>query len=163
MAASGSLIALPAWANGWHAADVSNHTSTFSAEAQGTLSAVADTIIPTGDKIGALSVETDKFLQRLFDDCYEKEVQDNIKNQLTSLNTSAQNLHGKSFRDCDQLQREALLLKLEQSEVEAEAEFFKLVKSETIRGFSTSREVMVNYLNFKQVPGHYYGCVDIKT
>ncbi|HET9487832.1 MAG TPA: gluconate 2-dehydrogenase subunit 3 family protein [Chryseosolibacter sp.] len=161
MAASGTLIALPSWANGWCSQDVVRHTATFSFQAQDTLAAVADTIIPAGDAIGALSVGVDKFLQRLFDNCYEKDVQDNVKAQLGALDATAQSLHGKSYKDCDQPQREAMLLKFSTSGIEAEQEFFKLIKSETIRGFNTSRDVMVNYLHFKQVPGHYHGCVDV--
>jgi hypothetical protein len=161
MAASGTLIALPSWANGWSSQDLAHHTPTFSFQAQETLAAVADTIIPAGDSIGALSVGVDKFLQKLFDNCYEKDVQDNVRTQLVALDATAQNLHVKSYKDCDQQQREAMLLKLSASGIEAEQEFFKLIKSETIRGFNTSRDVMVNYLRFKQVPGHYYGCVDV--
>ena len=162
MAVPGALVALPVWADGWAIADMV-HRSSFSPEAQETLASVADTIIPSGDAIGALSVGVDKFLQKLFDDCYEKEVRDNIKLQLNSLETSSRLSFGKTFRECDQAQREQMLLRLAASGVEAEADFFKLVKSETIRGFSTSREVMVDYLHFKQVPGHYHGCVDVNT
>ena len=163
MAASGSLIALPAWADGWRPADLAGYVSTFSGKAQETLAAVADTIIPAGNSIGALSVEVDKFLQKLFDNCYEKSILDNIKTQLEALGHAAKKGYGKSFEDCDQFQREEMLLTFAQSELEAETEFFKLIKSETIRGFTTSREVMVNYLNFKQVPGHYFGCVDVNA
>ena len=163
MAASGTLIALPSWANGWRSLDLVHHTSTFTFQAQETLAAVADTIIPAGDAIGALSVGVDKFLQKLLDNCYEKDVQDHVKAQLGALDATAQTLHGKSYKDCDQRQREAMLLKFSASGIEAEQEFFKLIKSETIRGFNTSRDVMVKYLHFKQVPGHYYGCVDVNA
>ena len=163
MAASGSLIALPAWAEGWHASTIVNNHTSFSAATQETLSAVVDTIIPAGNAIGAISVGVEKFLQKLIDDCYEKEVQDNVKTQLEALESSAKNLFGKSFRDCEQSHREEMLLKLSTSENASQVDFFKLIKSETIRGFNTSREVMVNYLHFKQVPGHYYGCVDAKA
>ena len=63
MAASGTLIALPAWADGWVADDVVLYPSSFSIESAETLASVADTIIPAGDDIGALSVGVDKFLQ----------------------------------------------------------------------------------------------------
>ena len=161
MAASGALIALPSWAESWNLRDVAAHPTSFSPQAQETIAAVADTIIPAGSAIGALSVGVDKFLQKLIDNCYDKEVQDNIKTQLESLETSARTQYGKPFKECDQLQREGLLLKFAGSENTGEADFFKLIKSETIRGFNTSREVMVDYLHFKQVPGHYYGCVDV--
>lgn len=160
MAASGALIALPSWAQGWSTEEVSRHVSSLGLESQETLSAVADTIIPAGNSVGALAVEVDKFLQRLFDDCYEQNVQENINTQLIALENSARGLYNRSFKECDQHQREALLNALALSEIEAESEFFKLVKSETIRGYITSREVMVNHLKYQQVPGHYFGCVD---
>src|SRR6185503_4089531 len=110
---------------------------------------ITDTIIPAGNSIGALSVGVDKFLQKLIDDCYEKDVQANVKAQLKALETSAQSIHKKLFADCIQSQREELLLKLSTSEVKAEKDFFDLVKSETIRGFNTSQKVMTEYLNYK--------------
>jgi hypothetical protein len=161
--ASGGLIALPVWAKKWKASDLTTHHSSFSVAEQDTLASVADTIIPAGNAIGALSVGVDKFLQKLIDTCYEKEIQDNVKTQLAGLENAAQAAHGKSFVLCDQLQRQALLLKLSTSETSTEKDFFKLMKSETIRGFNTSKEVMVGYHKFKLVPGHYYGCVDVKA
>jgi hypothetical protein len=161
--ASGGLIALPAWASGWKISDLTTHHTSFSVSEQNTLASVADTIIPAGNAIGALSVGVDKFLQKLIDKCYEKEIQDNVKTQLAGLENAAQAAQGKSFVLCDQLQRQALLLKLSTSETSTEKDFFKLMKSETIRGFNTSKEVMVGYHKFKLVPGHYYGCVDVKA
>ena len=163
MAASGVLVALPAWADGWTASAVMPHQGSFALPAQETLAAVVDTIIPAGNSLGALSVGVDKFLQKLIDNCYEKEIQDNVKTQLAGLDTSSHSLHAKAFKDCNQLQREQILLSRATSGNQAESDFFALIKSETIRGFNTSREVMVNYLHFRQVPGHYYGCVDVNA
>jgi hypothetical protein len=163
MAASGALVALPAWASEWTPNQVTVHHSSFSLTEQELLTAVADTIIPQGNGIGAISVGVDKFLQKLFDDCYEKDVQDNVKIQLQALEISAQALYAKSFPVCIQSERQELLTKLAISAVKEEMDFFNLIKSETIRGFTTSREVMLNHLNYKQVPGHYYGCIDVKA
>ena len=163
MAASGSLVALPSWAKDWSRAAIATHKTSFPADLQATLAAVVDTIIPHGNNIGALSVGVDKFLQKLIDDCFEKEVQDNIKRHLQLLEESSHALYQKSFNESDQVQREEMLLKFSVSEDPAQQDFFKVIKSETIRGFNTSREVMVNYLHFRQVPGHYYGCVDVNA
>jgi len=163
MAASGSLIALPSWAARWTQADVVGFASSFTTSEQVLLSSVADTIIPAGNSIGALSVGVDKFLVKLIDNCYEKEVQDNVKAQLRKLDDGAQQSFQKSFSACDLQQRQESLLKLASSNDKAENEFFKLMKSETIRGFSTSREVMVDHQKYKVAPGHYYGCVDVKA
>lgn len=163
MLASGALIALPAWADKWRLSDLVAHDSSFSPVTQEVLTSVADTIIPSGESPGALTVGVDKFLQKLFDDCYEKDIQDNIKKQLEVLNANAQKTNGKPFASCDQKQREELLMKFADSGDKSEKDFFDLMKSETIRGFNTSREVMTRYLNYKVAPGHYYGCVDINA
>jgi len=100
--ASGGLIVLPSWARGWKASDLTAHHTSFSVSEQDTLASVADTIIPAGNAIGALSVGVDKFLQKLLDKCYEKDVQDNVRAQLAGLENAAQASHGKSFVLCDQ-------------------------------------------------------------
>jgi hypothetical protein len=161
--ASGSLITLPFWMTACSNDDATTHLSSFSAGEQKLLSSITDTIIPAGNSIGALSMEVDKFLQKLIDTCYEKDVQDNVKTQLKAIEASAKIQYEKSFDGCSNAQRQELLLKLSVSENKAEKDFFNLMKSETIRGFTTSREVMVKYLHYQVAPGHYYGCVSVKT
>lgn len=146
--ATGSLVALPSWANGWTAKSI-DHLSSFNTTEQEILTSVADTIIPAGNSIGALSVGVDKFLQKVIDNCYETDVQDNVKKQLALLNE-------KKFNQQSQQDREKLLL-------ESDKDFFNLMKSETIRGFNTSKEIMLQHLKYKIAPGHYFGCVDVKA
>ena len=153
-AASGSLVALPSWAEGWTSKSVSQ-LSSFSATEQEVLASVVDTIIPAGNSIGALSVGVDKFLLKLIENCYEADVQNNVKEQLREL--------GSAFVQKSQKEREAQLLLLDSSSSESQKNFFKLIKSETIRGFNTSREVMLQHLKYKIAPDHYYGCVDVKA
>jgi hypothetical protein len=153
--ATGSLVALPAWASRWSAQTV-NHLSSFNTTEQEILASVADTIIPQGNSIGALSVGVDKFLQKLIDNCYDTIVQDNVKKQLAALNSNAQSAYGKPSNQCSQPEREKLL-------IGSDKDFFNLIKSETIRGFNTSKEVMLQHLKYKVAPGHYHGCVDVKA
>ncbi len=161
---SGSLISLPFWMTGCAEGDTTvTHLSSFSITEQELLASITDTIIPAGNAIGAKAVGVDKFLQKLIDDCYEKEVQDNVKAQLKVLEKSANATNSKSFAECTQLQRQELLLKFSTSTNKPEKDFFTLMRSETIRGFNTSQEVMEKYLNYKVAPGHYYGCVDQKV
>jgi len=160
---SGGLITLPQWMISCGLSDTTVYQTSFSLADQKTLASITDTIIPAGNSIGALSVGVDKFLQKLIDDCYEKNVQNNIKAQLKNLEESANAAHKKSFTDCTQAQREVLLLKLSTSQNKPGKDFFDLMKSETIRGFNTSQTVMTEYLSYKIAPGHYYGCIDIKA
>jgi hypothetical protein len=161
--ASAGLATLPQWMISCGISDSNVHKTSFSSDEQKLLASVADTIIPAGSSIGALSVGVDKYLQKLIDDCYEKDVQDNVKLQINSLEKSAKTKFQRSFVDCSQLQRQELLLTLSSSNVRAEKDFFTLIKSETIKGFNTSQKVMQEYLNYKVAPGHYYGCVDVKA
>lgn len=160
--ATAGLVALPAWASGWTARDVAFESSTFSSKQQALLSSIADTFIPAKDNVGAIPQEVDKFLIRLFDECYETNVQDNIKHQLSVLDDRATEKAGISFTDCNQAQREEFILTFEESENEEEKNFFQLVKYETIRGFRTSKVVMQDYHGYRVVPGFYNGNVDVE-
>ena len=160
---SGGLITLPQWMVSCGVSDTTIHQTSFSALEQEILASMTDTIIPAGNSIGALSVGVDKFLQKLIDDCYEKDAQENVKTQIKGLEETAKTINKKSFADCTQTQRQQLLLKLSASTNKAEKDFFDLIKSETIRGFNTSQKVMQEYLGYKVAPGHYYGSVDVKA
>jgi hypothetical protein len=160
---SGGLITLPQWMVSCGVSDTTIHQTSFSVGEQKILASITDTIIPAGNSIGALSVGVDKFLQKLIDDCYEKDAQDNVKTQLRSLEELAISTNKKAFADCTQAQREKLLLKFSTSINKAEKDFFDLIKSETIRGFNTSQKVMQEYLGYKVAPGHYYGSVEVKA
>lgn len=161
--ATGGLVALPSWAREWTPRDLPTYSSIFSVAGQQTLAAVADTIIPGGNSIGALSVGVDRFLDRLLANCYEPAVQENVKSQLAALDTAAKGSFSKIFSECTQAQRQEMLLKFSSSAIQNEIDFFTLMKSETIRGFTTSKEVMSKHLGYKVAPGHYYGCVDVKS
>ena len=161
--ASGALVSLPAWAQDWHAEDLTGYGSSFSVTEQAVLASVADTIIPAGSAVGAITVGVDLFLQKLLDKCYDAETQQNVKTYLAVLDSEARRAYQQSFPACDQTQRQTLLGRLGRSDNKADKDFFALMKTETIRGFTTSREVMVNYYKYKSAPGHYYGCVDVKA
>jgi len=160
---AGGLITLPQWMVSCGISDSTAHHSSFSQSEQELLASITDTIIPPGNSIGALSVGVDKYLQKLIDDCFEKEIQDNVKAQLKKLDLLAQSSNKKKFAGCTQQQRLDLLMKLSASNNKAGKDFFDLVKTETIRGFNTSQKVMQDYLGYKVAPGHYFGCVEVKT
>lgn len=155
---------MPAWAQGWTRSHLELEDYFLSNEESIVLSKIVDTILPPGEKeMGGLKVGVDQFLLKLFDRCYEKEVQENIIHQLNVLMEKSKRLYGRDFGDCSQAERSNLLLLCAESEDEQEREFFELIKSESIRGFRTSREVMTRYYKYRVAPGHYHGCVDLDT
>lgn len=165
LAVSAGMAALPAWAMEWTPDGLRNlKQGSFLNEAETEiLSAVADTFIPRGEAIGALDVETDLFLVKLFTHCYETTVQENIRKQCHQLNVAAMQAFHKPFSACSQSEREGMLLAFPASGDASKIDFFELIKSETIRGFLTSRKVMREYSDFVVAPGHFRGCVAIET
>ncbi|MDN3205909.1 gluconate 2-dehydrogenase subunit 3 family protein [Algoriphagus sediminis] len=148
----------------WQLIDQATHEGFFTLRQEQMLTAISDTIIPEGippkvpssnsKPIGALSTGTDKFLIRLFEHCYESEDQELIKKQLDQLKS-------EGFLSAEKGKREEMLLSLSNSEDEEKTKFFDIIKSETIRGFTTAKEVMVDYRNYQLAPGMYKGCEDV--
>jgi len=155
-------LALVDWK--WQIVDRVGHKGFFSYNEEKTISAVAKALIPDGlpailvapdaRPIGALSTGTDQFLMKLFEKCYEKEDQDLIKSQLNAL-------YAAGFLDLDQPESEKTLLALNTSDNEEEKKFYGLMRSNTIMGFTTVKEVMVTYRDYAVAPGFYHGCVDV--
>ncbi|GMQ29110.1 gluconate 2-dehydrogenase subunit 3 family protein [Algoriphagus confluentis] len=148
----------------WQILDRMTHQGFFSFEEEQLISSIADTLIPEGlppimptqsaQPIGALSTGTDQFLIKLFEHCYEKEDQDLIKMQLNSLGKAG-------FLDLSREEKEKSLIDLGNSESDEENKFYNLMRSNTILGFTTVKEVMVEYRDYKVAPGYYRGCVDV--
>lgn len=176
--AAGGMVMLPAWAKAWTRSSVS-FLPFLSPRQDEMLSALVDTIIPATDIPGAKDLDVHLFVQKMIIDCYEKEVQENLKNGLEKVDQMARQSYGLPFTTCNTMQREALLMKLEtpldtepspetetavENEVSSEQyEFFNLVKELTIRGFMTSEYVMTNHTDYNMMPGHFYGCVSVTS
>lgn len=150
----------------WQIVDRLTHAGFFSFEEEKMITAIADTFIPDGlppivptpdpQPIGALSTGTDQFLIKLFEKCFEKEDQDLIKAQLKALKKNG-------FEDLSQEEREKSLFGLRNSEIEEEKKFYDLMRSNTVMGFTTVKEVMMDYRGYQVAPGFYHGCVDVPT
>ena len=163
LVASGALIALPSWAKGWDLSGIPVTNGVFNEKEIALLTSVADTIIPAGNSIGALAVGVDKFLVGLFSRCYETPIQDSIKQVLAAVDAQALGQFNKSFADGNQPSCLLVVSQMLNNEDKSLKDAMNLIKSETIRGFTTSKEVMTTYLNYKVIPGHYYGCVPVNS
>ncbi len=157
--AAGSLIALPAWANGWTSALAQPVKPFLSSGHVALLTAIADTFIPASDTPGATALGVPAFIQRMLEDCYEAPVQEAVKSGLAAVETLAGATYGKPFATGDATQRQAVLTQLEKADEPARRDFVSLIKNLTIQGYTTSEYVMTKHLNYVMAPGHYYGCV----
>jgi hypothetical protein len=157
---AGVLVSLPLWAHQWDQNHFTADSTFLSREEHATLRLVTQTILPDANGIGAVALGVDKFLSKLFTDCYSEDVQNNISAQLRHLESFRRTTDATSFSASSQTEREGILIAFAASSGKA-GEFFDLMKKETIRGFNTSKEVMLNYHKYVPVPGHYYGCVEL--
>lgn len=133
----------------------------LSPEQENLLAEVVDTFIPATDTPGAKDLNVPVFVQKIVTDCYEKEVQENLVNGLSTVEAIAQKAYRNAFAACSAAQRIDILTRMEQSEKEEEQAFFSLVKELTIFGYTTSEYVMMNLTGYTPIPGHYNGCVPL--
>jgi hypothetical protein len=145
----------------WQILDRLTHVGFFTYDQEQLITSLADTIIPAGVSgaagsapIGALSTGTDQFLIRFFEKCLEKEEQEILLQELKAL----QQLN---FSSLSSAEREKILLDYSKAEGEKQKKFYELIRVNTIFGFTTVREVMVDHLGYQVAPGFYSGCVEV--
>ena len=161
--ASGGLLALPSWAMGWKADEMSKMNTTFTEFEIEIIKSLVDVIIPSNGEIGGLTVGVDKYLVGLISRCYEEEFRGQIKANLYQLDTAAQESYKTSFSNCVTSEQEKLFTTMKTNEDKNDKDFFEFMKSQTIRGFETSEEVMVKYHGYVMMPGFYDGNVDVEA
>lgn len=145
----------------WQILDRLTHVGFFTYDQEQLLASLADTIIPAGVSgtagtapIGALSTGTDQFLIKFFEKCLEKEEQEILIQELKALEK-------RGFAALPKLEREAILGEYSKTENENQKKFYELIRSNTIFGFTTVREVMADHLGYQVAPGFYSGCVEV--
>ena len=161
--AAGGFIALPTWAEAWTPSNVRNRNIFLSGEQEALLTSIIDTIIPTTDTPGAKDLGVPAFIQKMLVDCYEKDVQENFIKGLEKTEALAKDSYLSAFGSCTALQRKEVLNKLSTSADQTQKDYFALVKSLMILGFTTSEYVQTKHLNYNPIPGHYYGCIPVKV
>ena len=131
-----------------------------------TVGEVSQRILPVTNSPGALEVGVDAFIDKMLKDNYKQPDQKRFLEGLSQLEDLSQEQLSKTFVECDPLEKDELLMKLE-TDVEAwkkdgnydEKPFFLMVKELTLLGYFTSEDVMVNHLEYVPVPGRFVGCV----
>lgn len=156
----GSVITLPAWANGWRSTDLT-HTSQMLAANESLLAEMVETIIPTTDTAGAKTLGIDKFIQKMVADCFDKPTKEVFEQGFGLLDEQTKKAYSKSFVDCSSQQRKEILLQIEKDKSNTIGKFYGLVKGLTIQGYLSSEYVMVNHYDYKMIPGKFEPCVSV--
>ncbi len=152
-------LALVDWK--WQILDRLSHAGFFTYDQERLITSLAETLIPEGipggsgaAPIGALSTGTDQFLIKFFEKCLEKEEQEILIQELKVLQK-------RGFTVLTKQEREAILGEYSETEDQNQKKFYELIRANTIFGFTTAREVMVDHLGYQVAPGFYSGCVEV--
>ncbi len=133
-----------------------------------TVGEVSQRILPATNSPGALEVGVDAFIDKMLKDSYSQPDQKRFLEGLSQLEDLSQEQLSKAFVECDPLEKDKLLMKLE-TDVEVwkedgnydEKPFFLMVKELTLLGYFTSEDVMVNHLDYVPIPGRFDGCAPV--
>ncbi|OMP75813.1 gluconate 2-dehydrogenase subunit 3 family protein [[Flexibacter] sp. ATCC 35208] len=121
----------------------------LSAEETGSLAALADTLIPGGDKPGAIQVKADQYALTLVDDCFTKTDREKF---LTGM---------KAFQKDWKKGDVAYLKKMEETTAESgdASAFYHTYKGLLIQGYTGSEYYLTKVFPYELVPGRFHGSV----
>lgn len=130
------------------------------------ISAIADTILPKTETMGALDVYVPEFIDLVLRDCYSDEEKKSFREGISSFITVVDDELSESFEDCSNDERIQIIEAEEDRSVEKfqqtnKKSFYQTVKELTLLGFFTSESVMNNLLNYNAIPGRYDGCIPL--
>jgi hypothetical protein len=131
---------------------------------QETLEALADTLLPANQTLGAKAVGAHLFALRMIQDCYPKNQQQQYFRGLTAFDAQARNQYGKPFAKCDQNQRNALVSAINASAGQKTDDlsfFFHENKDLVIQGYLGSQYFLTKIEVYELVPGRWHGCTPV--
>jgi hypothetical protein len=135
----------------------------WSADDEGLLSAVGDTIVPeTPDSPGAGAVGIGRFIAFTLANVSPAGAAAGVREALRQIEAAAKAAGGANFAALGREQREAVLTRYEAMPVRAgAANGFRTIKELTLLGYFTSEPGATQALRYAPVPGGYRGSVPL--
>lgn len=152
-----AAIGIPAGLLYWNKSKI-KEPKEFSADEMSVLSKTTDAIIPETDTPGAKSLGVDLFVAKMIQDCYPAETQKQFKAGLKTFEEKSKTAFSKKVSDLSAAETIEVLKTFPQDET-----FIDLLRSLTIKGYSSSEYVMTNIQDFEFIPGRYIGCVNLNS
>ncbi|MDT0645607.1 gluconate 2-dehydrogenase subunit 3 family protein [Zunongwangia sp. F260] len=153
------LATVPFWIDSWTAEELPEANGDVNDDQKLMLAGMVDTIIPATDTPGAKELEVDRFVLVMVNDCFEKEVQKEFAAGFNSVDEASKDQYGKSFVELSGAERHEILNKMLATEKSSDKKinFVPFVKDLTIAGYTTSKYVLENILDYEQVPSRWDG------
>jgi len=137
----------------------------LSQEQAATTAEVTERIIPATDTPGAKDVGVPEFIDKMLNDIYTEEEQQQFLDGINQLNQESESAFGDPFVGLSPEQQDEVLQKMAVASGDYQGEgkpFFKMAKELTMLGFFTSEIGATQVLQYAQVPGYYEGCIPVE-
>jgi hypothetical protein len=165
----GGAALLPSCVHETGKASVKLNNLNISADQEKLIGDMAETIIPKTNTPGAKDLQLHLFVLKMVDDCATKKDQQAFMAGMGQFTDLVDKRYSRSFGECDQKQREQLLLSIEQDKdlkspiYPAELKtFYGAVKGQTVNGYTTSKYFMTKQVVYELVPGRYNALYPVK-
>ncbi|MET3979557.1 hypothetical protein ABIB62_002143 [Mucilaginibacter sp. UYP25] len=130
---------------------------------------LTETILPKTDTPGAAELGINLFVFKMIDDCYDKEHQADFIKGLGDFADAAKKQLGKSFNDSTVAERTTFVNTVDKNAKDANYKdttkriaFYKMVKEQTVFGYTTSKYFMTKQIVYELVPGRYNAYFPVK-
>ncbi|GGH02104.1 gluconate 2-dehydrogenase subunit 3 family protein [Mucilaginibacter phyllosphaerae] len=130
---------------------------------------LTETILPKTDTPGAAELGINLFVFKMIDDCYGQEAQQDFITGLGDFADAAKKALGKSFNDGSAKERAAFVATVDQNSMNDKYKddtkltaFYKMVKDQTVFGYTTSKYFMTKQVVYELVPGRYNAYFPVK-
>ena len=136
-----------------------------------TISVLVDMILPRTETPGALDVNADMFIDKVFAETYDIAEQENIRAEITAFNTDCKKKFKAIFVDLSEADRTKVLQEAEATTgkfnpgvwgtsvgEQKPIGFYRSMKSMAIWAYFTSKEMGEKVLSYDPIPGNYEPC-----
>ncbi len=130
------------------------------------LAEMAETILPETDTPGAKAAKVQEYIAIIVEECFPPEKKEAFWRDLDHADAQCKTMHGRSFVDCDTVQRTAFFNKLQDEIRDNPAfsqapSFFTTLKDLTLNGYFTSEIGATQALAFDPIPGGWIADMEI--
>jgi hypothetical protein len=130
---------------------------------------LTETILPKTDTPGAGELGINLFVFKMIDDCYDKEHQQDFITGLDDFAAEAKKQLGKPFNECTAKERTAFVSAIDKNSKDEKYKdntkliaFYRMVKDQTVFGYTTSKYFMTKQIVYELVPGRYNAYFPVK-
>lgn len=139
------------------------------AEQETLVNNLAETILPKTETPGAMDLGINLFVFKMIDDCYDKEHRANFITGLGDFAAEAKKQLGKSFNDSTAKERTEFVSGIDKKSKDEKHKdntklmaFYRMVKDQTVFGYTTSKYFMTKQIVYELVPGRYNAYFPVK-